>query len=119
MSRYSIICPGCEEPFLVRLGVAPSKMTRFYVPCPSCKFPIRGRSHGEELSTHRVEFEAEWFIGKIEPRLVVTVDPNVPSRYEATEMGGPGTAPTITLVWLVGNDQAQNLFMHLSRGRQA
>lgn len=95
-------------------------MTRFYVPCPSCKLPIRGRSHGESLETHRVEFEAERFNSKSEPDLIVTVDPNVPARYEATQMlDGLGSAPTMTLLWLIGDDQANNFFMYLSRGRQA
>lgn len=87
ISRFPIICPGREVPFLVRMGMAPSKMTRFYVPCPSCKLPIRGRSHGEDLYSHRVDFDAEWFKGE-EPDLIVTADPNVPSRYEAVSILG-------------------------------
>lgn len=95
-------------------------MTRFYVPCPTCKLPIRGRSHGEELETHRVEFDAERFKGKDEPNLIVTVDPNVPSRYEASDMlSGVGSAPSMTLLWLVGDDLAENFFRYLGRGRHA
>jgi hypothetical protein len=95
-------------------------MTRFYVPCPSCRLPIRGRSHGADLDTHRVEFDAELFRGDNEPDIVVTVDPNVPARYEATQMlDGLGSAPTMTLLWLIGDEQANNFFMYLSRGRQA
>lgn len=120
ISRYPIVCPGCDTPFLVRLGVTPSKMTRFYVPCPTCHLPIRGRSHGEELETHRVEFDAERFSNKDEPQLIVTVDPHVPSRYEATEMlNGLGSAPNLALLWLIGDDLANDFFMYLSRGQYA
>lgn len=118
ISRYPIICPGCNEPFLVRLGVAPTKLTRFYVPCPACKLPIRGTSQGKELESHKVEFEAEWYKGEAEPARIVTVDPNVPSRYEATQMGGLGTAPTMTLATLVGDERVLDLFMYMSRGQQ-
>ena len=118
ISRYPIICPGCEEPFLVRLGVAPTKMTRFYVPCPSCKLPIRGRSYGEDLLSHKVEFNAELYKNKKDPDLIVTIDPNVPSRYEATQMGGLGTAPNMTLMQL-GGDRTLDLMTYLGRGQQA
>jgi hypothetical protein len=115
--RYSIICPGCGEPFQVRFGLAPTTMTRFYVPCPACRLPIRGRSHGQDLDNHKVEFDADWYSGK-DPAYVVTVDPNVPSRCEATEMAGPGTAPAMTLLHLVGQERAEALFC-LGQGRHA
>lgn len=120
ISRYPIICPGCEVPFLVRLGMAPSKMTRFYVPCPSCKLPIRGRSHGQDLDSHRVDFDAERFRGE-EPELAVTIDPNVPSRYEAADMmsGMIGSAPMLTLLHLVGDERMPDLMTYLPRGRTA
>jgi hypothetical protein len=75
-------------------------------------------SHGQQLETHKVEFEAERYRGKGEPSPVVTIDPNVPSRYEATEMGGLGTAPTMTLLSLAGDERVGDLFMYLSRGHQ-
>jgi hypothetical protein len=80
--------------------------------------PIRGRSHGEELETFKVEFDAEWYSGRDDPTRVVTIDPNVPSRYDATEMGALGTFPTMTLFTLAG-DRMQEVILYLSRGRQA
>ena len=59
MTLYTLSCPGCGQPFNVRLGIGASKMTRFYVPCANCRQPIRGRSQGQDLETHRVDFEAE------------------------------------------------------------
>lgn len=120
ISRLSIVCPGCETPFLVRLGLGPSKMTRFYVPCPACRLPVRGRSHGDDLVSHRVEFDAEWFVGDDEPSLVVTIDPNVPARLGATALyDGLGAAPTMTLLHLAGDERADALFGCLNRGQQA
>ena len=117
--RYGIVFPGCEVPFLVRLGMAPSKMTRFYVPCPTCKLPIRGRSHGTDLDSHKIDFEAQRFRGD-EPKIIVTIDPNVPSRYEATELDGElGSAPTMTLLRLVGGERSRDLLEYLPRGRYA
>lgn len=117
--RYSIICPGCDAPFVVRLTLAPSKMTRFYVPCPACRLPIRARSHGKELDSHRVEFDAEWYRGKDEPTLVVTTDPHVPSRYDATILGQPGSGPTLTLLHLVGQERMHDLMRYMGGGRNA
>jgi hypothetical protein len=119
ISRYSIVCPGCDVPFVVRFGLAPTKITRFYVPCPNCKLPIRGRSFGDDLDTHKVEFDTKMIYVDPEPDLVVTVDPNVPSRYEASEMGGLGTAPTMTLVSLVGDDRMFDLMKVMGGGRGA
>jgi hypothetical protein len=119
ISRFPIVCPGCEVPFVVRMGMAPSKMTRFYVPCPTCKLPIRGRSHGEDLDSHRVDFDAEWFRGE-EPDLVVTTDPNVPSRYEAADMmSGIGSSAIFTLAHVVGDERMPDLMTYLPRGRTA
>jgi hypothetical protein len=119
ISRCAIVCRGCHEPFVVRLTLAPSKLTRFYLPCPACQLPIRGRSQGEDLDSHKVDFDADWFDGEGEPELVVTVDPHVPSNYESSEMGPFGSAPAMTLVQLAGDGHVEALFMHLSRGRFA
>ncbi|MDZ5447919.1 hypothetical protein U2F26_35395 [Micromonospora sp. 4G57] len=120
MTLYTLRCPGCEEPFSVRLGIGPSKMTRFYVPCAHCRLPIRGRSHGKDLESHRVEFEAESLPSETSLEAAfVTVDPNVPSKYNATQRGELGTFPTMTLIHLVGAGRGEALFEVLSRGRTA
>ena len=120
MMLYSLRCPGCEEPFNVRLGIGPSKMTRFYVPCAHCELPIRGRSHGQDLETHRVEFDAELLSSDISLEAdLVTVDPNVPSKYDAVQRGELGTFPTMTLVQLVGDERVTALGEVLAQGRSA
>lgn len=119
LMRHSIVCPGCNEIFVVRLGLAPTKMTRFYVPCPACKLPIRGRSHGDALDNHKVEFEATQLNDDTEHELVVTVDPNVPSRYESKTFDGLGSGPSLTLLWLTGQERIRDLMLYLSRGRHA
>ena len=120
MTLYTLRCPGCEQPFNVRLGIGPSKMTGFYVPCAHCSLPIRGRSHGQDLESHRVEFEAEVLPSEnsIEAAFV-TVDPNVPSKYNATQRGELGTFTTMTLMFLVGSGREEDLLEVLSRGRTA
>ncbi|MEY9860216.1 hypothetical protein ABH935_005852 [Catenulispora sp. GAS73] len=72
-----------------------------------------------DLDSTRVDFDAEWFRGD-EPELIVTIDPNVPSRYEATDMmSGIGSAPAATLLQLVGDERMPDLITYLPRGRQA
>jgi hypothetical protein len=119
IARYSIVCPGCDVAFVVRLGLAPTKMTKFYVPCPACSLPIRGRSHGNALDSHTVDFEAERLHDETDHDLVVTVDPNVPSRYESKTFDGLGSGPSLTLLWLVGNDRIEELMRYLARGNYA
>ncbi|MEU0157259.1 hypothetical protein, partial [Micromonospora fulviviridis] len=118
MTMYTLRCPGCEEPFNLRLGIGPAKMTRFYVPCPHCSLPIRGRSHGQDLESHRIDFEAESLPSEASLEAdFVTVDPNVPSKYNAAQRGELGTFPTMTLLHLVGDERAGALFETFSRSR--
>jgi hypothetical protein len=120
MTLYTLRCPGCEESFNARLGIGASTMTRFYVPCAHCRLPIRGRSHGHDLESHRVEFEAELLPSETSLDAgFVTVDPNVPSKYDAVQRGEFGTFPTMTLVHLVGDERAEALLEMLPRGRSA
>jgi hypothetical protein len=120
MTLCTLRCPGCGEPFNVRLGIGPSRMARFYVPCAHCKLPIRGSAHGQNLETHRVEFEAEMLPSEASLEVAfVTVDPNVPSKYDAAERGEFGTFPTMTLLRLVGDERAEAFFELHPRGRSA
>lgn len=95
-------------------------MTRFYVPYPTCRLPIRGRSHGQELDFHVVEFEAEQYFGDDEPveTRFVTIDPKVPWKYGAAERGEPCTFPTMTLLHLIGDENGLAFFESLSRGHE-
>lgn len=93
-------------------------MTRFYVPCLHCEYPIKGRMYGEELEELRVEFDADQV--KIEDNVLdapfVTVDPSVPSRFKG-ERGQLGTFPTMTLIQLAGEDKGHELLEVLQRGK--
>lgn len=107
--RTQIRCPGCNGGILVRMGVAPTRGTRFYVPCPHCQLPILGNSQGEELESHRITFEGSERIdpfGDDEAFTTVTIDPNVPLRYSAQAMPEWGSSPNITFGRLVhGNTE--------------
>lgn len=93
-------------------------MTRFYVPCLNCDYPIKARMFGEDLHHLRVEFDAE--LVDIEGNALefpfVTVDPTVPSRHRSAERGQLGTFPTMTLAHLAGDD-AHDLLRVLQRGK--
>lgn len=119
MSGYGLKCPGCEREFNVRLGVGNSKPLRFYLPCPHCKLPIRGRQYGHDPESHRTEFDAEQVPADYSlDAEFITIDPNVPSKYAGAERGELGTFTTMTLVQLTG-DNAEALFKVLPRGRYA
>lgn len=91
---------------MARLGAEPTRLTKLYFPCPHCHLPIRARISGQELSDHRVEFTCDVVKETdlpAEPR-VVTVNPFVPSRYDADSYSGIGAFPTLTLMNVLGQD---------------
>lgn len=119
MTLAALKCPGCDEVFNLRLGVGNSKPLRFYLPCPHCKLPIRGRQYGHDLASHRTEFDAEQVPADSSMEAeFITIDPNVPCKYTGAERGELGTFTTMTLMWLAG-DNAHALFEVLPRGRSA
>jgi len=61
---------------------------------------------GQELSDHRVEFKCDVVKESDLPTepLVVTVNPFVPSRYDADSYGGLGAFPTMTLLQVLGDE---------------
>lgn len=112
IARHHLKCYGCEELFTVRLGMEPTKGTRFYIPCPLCGYPNKGLMAGMELEDHRLDLECELVDGP-DPQIpgapVITVNPFVPSRYDAdslatTETLLTGTFPTMTVLHLLGDD---------------
>lgn len=115
---FGLRCPGCDQEFAVRVGIEPTKMTRFYVPCLHCEYPIKGRMYGEALEALRVEFDADQVDIADDPLNApfVTVDPSVPSRFKGAERGQTGTFPTLTLYRLTG-DRCQELIQVLHRGQ--
>ena len=116
---FGLRCPGCARPFAARVGIEPTKMTRFYVPCMHCDYPIKGRMYGEELTNLRVEFDADQVEVEGNPLAApfVTVDPTVPSRLKGVERGQLGTFPTMTLVELAGHERGFELLQVLQRGK--
>ena len=86
IGRYIVKCSGCQELFVLRLGVEPTNGTRFYFPCPHCRFSIKGSMSGTELSKHRIRIDCElqeWVGGQVSDLPVITVNPFVPSLYGA------------------------------------
>lgn len=104
ITRTGLRCPGCEEKFIARLDLNPTRGTRFYLPCPICRTPITGSQSGEELPTHSVHMDAEVLPEHPEGAPVVTVNPFVPARYTADSFDGLGAMPTMTLLHLLGQD---------------
>lgn len=91
---------------MARIGAEPTTLTKLYLPCPHCHLPIRARISGQELPDHRVEFKCDLVKETdlpAEPR-VVTVNPFVPSRYDADSYSGIGAFPGLTLVGVLGED---------------
>ncbi|KSW30181.1 hypothetical protein [Cellulomonas sp. B6] len=107
ISRYHLRCPGCTEVFVARVGVEPTSGTRFYLPCPHCALPIRGSISGHELNDLRIGFEGD-LVSETEPEVAtaptVTVNPFVPSLYEADSFSPLGAFPTMTLLRLLGDE---------------
>ncbi|MEH0612357.1 hypothetical protein [Streptomyces scabiei] len=107
ISRYDLKCHGCGEAFVARLGVEPTRGTRFYLPCPHCQLSIRGSMAGTVLQNHHVAIECEVLSGsapKSPDVRVVTINPFVPSRYDADSFTPNGAFPTLTLVQALGDD---------------
>lgn len=107
ISRNHLKCHGCGELFTVRLGVEPTKGTRFYIPCPNCGLSIKGSMSGTELESHKIDIECE-IVNGTESELpgvpVITVNPFVPSLYTADSFTPTGSFPTMTLLQLLGDD---------------
>lgn len=106
ISRSSVRCPGCDKTFTARLDLQPTQGTRFYLLCPHCKVPITGTQDGDELPEHRVRLDAEMVPESELPEgaPVVTVNPFIPARHDADSFDGPGAMPTLTLLYLTGQE---------------
>jgi len=107
ISRYFLRCPGCDKPFTARIGIDTADNTRFYLPCPICKVSIRGQMDGDDLASHRINFECEVIqeedLSNDSP--IITINPFVPSRYDADSFDGFGAFPTMTLHSLLGGER--------------
>lgn len=107
ISRYYLRCPGCSEIFVARIGVEPTSGTRFYLPCPHCELPIHGSMSGREIDDHRIRIECD-VVSEKDPGVAgaptVTVNPFVPSLYEANSFSPMGAFPTMTLLELLGKE---------------
>lgn len=93
---------------MARLGVEPTNGTKFYFPCPECELPITGTISGQELAELKVTFSAATHQFKEEEETdlkVVTVNPFVPSSYQADSHSPNGAFPSMTLLHLLGHEQ--------------
>lgn len=71
---------------------------------------------GQELEDHRVELDGD-IVGESElpdDPLVITVDPFVPSRYDADSFDGIGSFPTMTLMHTLGADEFPDFMSDLA-----
>lgn len=120
ISRYFLRCPGCDKPFTARIGIDTADNTRFYLPCPICKVSIRGQMDGDDLASHRIHFDCEVIqegnLSNDSP--VITINPFVPSRYDADSFDGLGAFPTMTLYDLLGGDRFLEFQGEHGQGRE-
>lgn len=107
INRLFLKCPGCNIPFIARIGVSTAKNTRFYLPCPNCSLPIKGSMDGEDIMDYRFNIECEKVHEHNLPEKpkAVTIDPFVPSKYNADSFDKLGYFPTMTLVKLLGSEK--------------
>lgn len=76
---------------------------------------------GRELEDHRVTLDGE-FVGEPEAPTdapVITIDPFVPSRYDADSFDGVGTFPTMTLLHVLGQDAFEGFMADSGRANNA
>lgn len=120
ISRYFLRCPGCDKPFAARIGIDTAANTRFYLPCPICKVSIRGQMDGDDLFRHRINFECDIIqeCDLTDDSPVVTINPFVPSRYEADSFDGFGAFPTMTLHDLLGGERFLEFRSEHEQGRE-
>lgn len=107
ITRYHLRCPGCDEIFVARLGVEPTRNTRFYLPCPHCELPVKGTMVGTDPHEFKIDMNCQT-VGEDHPAVVnapvVTVNPFVPSSYQADSYSGVGAFATMTLTQILGFD---------------
>ena len=120
ISRYFLRCSGCDKPFTARIGIDTADNTRFYLPCPICKVSIRGQMDGDDLASHHIHFDCEVIqegnLSNDSP--VITINPFVPSRYDADSFDGLGAFPTMTLYDLLGGDRFLEFQGEHGQGRE-
>lgn len=120
MIRYGLLCPGCDLPFIARVGTDSTAGTKFYLPCPSCRLPIRAIAQGDDLGTFGVEFVD---CKRLKPddlkgAKVVTANPFVPAKPQA-DFDEPTVAfSMMTLVELLGDDSVIPFMAFLGSARQ-
>lgn len=119
IKRSFLKCPGCNISFIARIGVSTAKNTRFYLPCPNCSLPIKGSMDGEDIMDYRFNIECEEVPENNLPEKpqIITIDPFVPSRYNADSFDNLGAFPTMTLVKLLGSEKMINFETEYSRGQ--
>jgi len=94
--RYAVHCPGCDAKIVLRLGVGLDLEQPFYFVCKACNAATKGKLiiwYKPEVG-HRLELEEGSPVDDYSnPAQVVTLDPDVPSLPDATEMWDAGGSP--------------------------
>lgn len=106
ISRHTVRCPGCDQPITLRLSVGASELQPFYYVCGKCNAATRGRLVAKAPDL-KLELEAgEQVEGFHETEQVVTIDANIPTRFDTKNMGDPGGSPFIYLSMILGPEGA-------------
>lgn len=103
INRYSIRCAGCGESFRLRVTVGPDPEQPFYIACPICHAPTRGRLeyHGGVETTLVIE-SGEIMTGDPEGRPALTVSADIPCVPSASSMEVHGGSPFLHFSSLIG-----------------
>lgn len=121
--RFVLVCEACDDRFMARIEVLPSPSTRFAFPCPTCKYPVRGRYSGHSPT----ETNFQWDNCEIRPDdpaqttvhsqlPIVTVGTGVPLLRSATKLSQLGGGSNYTFGTLIGkNVWAYNYHERLHR----
>lgn len=106
MSRQSLRCGGCGDAFTARIALGPTTLSKFYMLCPLCSFPIRGTSAGQDLFSHRLQLTDATAIPHTDVpdgAPVITLDPDMPAKRDADSFEFLGGMTTLTASHLTGD----------------
>ena len=120
IARHFLKCPGCDTIFVARIGIDTADNTQFYLFCPVCKLPITGQMNGDKLENYNIKFECDTMQEKDLPEEphVITINPFVPSCYDADSLDIFGSFPTNTLFLLLGESKILNFLEDHGLGRK-
>jgi hypothetical protein len=107
ISRFALRCGGCEQPFLLRLEVAPTELTNFAVACPHCDYLLRASYRGMELGDIRFSWGDATLVSEddlVSEGAVVTAGTITPVLPRARTLHEWGGGPNAVFGRLVGSN---------------